>query len=70
VSSDLALRVAVGDGVLSCLEVGQGLASLDLAGFDQRRIAVPGDAHPSSWPAKSAFFAMKGNWAYQVFNPV
>ena len=36
--------MAVGDGCQGGLEIGEGLDAVDLAGFDQRGDAAPGDA--------------------------
>ena len=38
------MRVAVGDGCEGSFEIGEGLDAVDLAGFDQRGDAAPGDA--------------------------
>ena len=36
--------MTIGDRCEGCLEIGEGLDAVDLAGFDQRCDAAPGDA--------------------------
>lgn len=51
--------MAVGDGCQGCLEIGEGLDAVDLAGFDQRSDAAPGDA-ALVMPGEERVFAIKG----------
>ena len=61
--------MAVGDGCLSCPEIGEGLDAVDLAGFDQRGDAAPGDAaFVVTWEER--IFAIEGNGSDQVFDSV
>jgi len=59
--------MAVGDGCQSCPEIGEGLDAVDLAGFDQRGDAAPGDA-AFVVTREERIFAIEGNGSDQVFD--
>ena len=61
--------MAVGDGCQGGLEIGEGLDAVDLAGFDQRSDAAPGDA-AFIVTGEERIFAIEGDGADQVFDPV
>ena len=61
--------MAVGDGCQSGLEIGEGLYAVDLAGFDQRSDAAPGDA-AFIVTGEERIFAIEDDRADQVFDPV
>ena len=61
--------MAVGDGCQGGLEIGEGLDAVDLAGFDQRGDAAPGDA-AFVMAGEERIFAIEGYRADQVFDPV
>jgi hypothetical protein len=63
------LRIAVGDGCQSCPEIGERLDAVDLAGFDQRGDAAPGDAaFVVTWEER--IFAIEGDGPDLVFDSV
>ena len=61
--------MAVGDGCQGGLEIGEGLDAVDLAGFDQRGDATPGDA-ALVVAGEECVLAIEGDGADQVFDPV
>ena len=61
--------MAVGDRGQGGLEIGKGLDAIDLAGFDQRSDAAPGDA-AFIVTGEERIFAIEGDGADQVFDPV
>ncbi len=61
--------MTVGDRCQRCLEVGEGFDAVDLAGFDQRCNAAPGDA-AFVVPGKEGLLAIDCDRADQVFDPV
>ncbi len=65
----MALRVAVGDRGQGCLEICEGLDAVDLAGFDQRGDAAPGDA-AFVMASEEGILAIEGDGSDQVFDPV
>ena len=63
------MRVAIRDGRERRLEVGEGLYAVDLAGFDQRSDAAPGDA-AFVMASEEGVLAIEGDGSDQVFDPV
>jgi hypothetical protein len=61
--------MAVSDGCQCCLEIGEELDAVDLAGLDQRGDAAPGDA-AFVVAGKEGVLAIEGNRADHVFDPV
>ena len=61
--------MAAGDGSERGLEVGEGLAAVDLAGFDQRGDAAPGDA-ALIMASEERIFAIERDGAHEVFHAV
>ena len=61
--------MAVGNRGQGCLQIGEGLDAVDLAGFDQRGDAAPGDT-ALIMAGEERVFAIKGFRADRVFDPV
>ena len=61
--------MTVGDGLQGCLEVGEGLDAVDLAGLDQRSDATPSDA-AFVMACEERILAIEGNRTDQIFDPI
>ncbi len=61
--------MAVGERCQGGLETGKGLDAIDLAGFDQRSDASPGDA-AFVVTGKERVLAIEGDGSDEVFDPV
>ena len=61
--------MAVGDGLQGCLEVGEGLDAVDLAGLDQRSDATPSDA-AFVMACEECILALEGNRTDQIYDPI
>ena len=61
--------MAVGNRGQGSLEICEGFDTVDLAGFDQRSDAAPSDT-ASVVSGKEGVFAIEGDGADQVFDPV
>ncbi|PIL12867.1 hypothetical protein P775_28060 [Puniceibacterium antarcticum] len=61
--------MSIGDRGQGCLEIGEGLDTVDLAGFDERGDAAPGDA-AFVVTCEEGVLAVEGDGADQVFDAV